>query len=131
MMLGLGSDVVNIDRIARTLERFGDRFLQRSFTKKEIAGYQLITNTERKAAYIARRFAAKEACAKALGTGFRHGLLFKNIGVVNDAQGKPSLELSGRAVELLQQLAGNNPHRIDITLSDDNPVAMAVVIISA
>ena len=131
MMLGLGSDVVNIDRIARTLERFGDRFLQRSFTKKEIAGYQLITNTERKAAYIARRFAAKEACAKALGTGCRHGLLFKNIGVVNDAQGKPSLELSGRAVELLQQLAGNNPHRIDITLSDDNPVAMAVVIISA
>ena len=131
MMLGLGSDVVNIDRIARTLERFGDRFLQRSFTKKEIAGYQLITNTERKAAYIARRFAAKEACAKALGTGFRHGLLFKNIGVVNDAQGKPSLELSGRAVELLQQLAGNNMPRIDVTLSDDNPVAMAVVLISA
>ena len=131
MILGLGNDVVDIRRIEKTLERFGDRFLDRIFTPTERARSERRSGRVRAASY-AKRFAAKEACSKALGTGLRKGVFWRDMGVVNLSSGRPTLKLTGGAA---QHLAGMIPPghaaRIDLTLTDDYPYAQAIVIISA
>ncbi len=129
MILGIGSDLIDIDRIERTLDRFGGRFLDRIFTATER------TRSERKidrAASYAKRFAAKEACSKALGTGFRKGVFWRDMGVVNLATGQPTMELAGGAARRLEEILpdGMNAH-IHVTLTDEPPLAEAIVIISA
>lgn len=129
MIIGLGSDLADIRRIEATLERFGERFVDRIFTDVERA------RSERKAdraASYAKRFAAKEACAKALGTGLRAGVFWRDMGVVNARSGAPTLSLTGGAAKRLAAItpAGLSPH-IHLTLTDDHPYALAVVIIEA
>jgi holo-[acyl-carrier protein] synthase len=129
MILGLGSDLVDIRRIEQAIERFGDRFLDRIFTEVERARCD---RQARPAEGYARRFAAKEAGAKALGTGFRDGVFWRDLGVVNLPSGKPSLRLTGGALRRLEEItpAGMTVH-LDITLTDEPPLAQALVIISA
>jgi holo-[acyl-carrier protein] synthase len=128
MILGLGNDIIDIDRIERTIERFGDRFLNRIFTDVERAKSD--KRRQRVASY-AKRFAAKEACSKALGTGFRKGVFWRDMGVINLPSGRPTLHLTGGAAEQLRRItpAGFSA-RIDLTLTDDYPLAQAIVIIS-
>jgi len=129
MILGIGSDLIDIDRVARTIERFGDRFIQRIFTPVEIARAE--RRVDRVATY-AKRYAAKEACAKALGTGFRKGVFWRDLGVVNLSGGRPSLVLTGGAKARLDAITPPNmAARIDLTISDEHPIAQAFVIISA
>jgi holo-[acyl-carrier protein] synthase len=129
MILGLGSDLVDIRRIEKVLERHGDRFIQRIFTPVEVA------KAERRATRIdtyAKRFAAKEACSKALGTGFRHGVFFRDMGVVNLPSGRPTMKLTGGALNRLNEITPKGYEaRIDISLTDEYPLAQAIVIISA
>lgn len=129
MIIGIGTDIVDIRRIERTIARFGERFLDRIFTAKERA------RAERRANRVptyAKRFAAKEACAKALGTGFRKGVFFRDIGVVNLASGQPTLSLTGGAAARLASLIPPGfAARIDLALTDEWPLAQAFVIISA
>ena len=129
MIIGIGSDLVDIRRIERTLERYGERFIQRIFTEEERR------KSERRAARApsyARRFAAKEACSKALGTGFRRGVFWRDMGVVNLPSGQPTLKLTGGAAERLAELTpAGMGIRIDLSLTDDPPIAQAIVIISA
>jgi holo-[acyl-carrier protein] synthase len=129
VILGLGSDLIDIRRIEQIIERFGDRFLDRIFTDGE---RQRCDRRADRAASYARRFAAKEACAKALGTGFRGGVFWRDLGVVNLPSGQPSMRLTGGA---LQRLAAITPAgmtaRLDVTLTDEPPIAQAVVIITA
>ncbi len=130
MILGLGSDLIDIRRMERTIARFGDRFLARCFTEAERA------KAERRplllAATYAKRFAAKEACAKALGTGLRAGVFWRDMGVVNLPGGRPTLVLSGGALKRLQEMTPPDmTARIDLTMTDEPPLAQAVVIISA
>jgi holo-[acyl-carrier protein] synthase len=129
-IVGLGSDLCNIERIAASLERFGDRFVRRVFTDVEIAKAERRVLT--RAATYAKRFAAKEACAKALGTGIRRGVFFRDMGVVNLPTGQPTLALTGGAADRLTALAPPG-HALDIhlTLTDDHPWAQAMVIITA
>ena len=131
MILGLGNDLIDIRRIEKTLERFGERFIRRVFTPVERAKAERRTESMRAATY-AKRYAAKEAAAKALGTGFREGVFWRDIGVVNSANGRPSLELTGgAAVRLAELLPDGMVARIDLTMTDGYPMAEAVVIISA
>jgi holo-[acyl-carrier protein] synthase len=131
MILGLGNDVIDIRRIEQTLERFGDRFLERVFTPAERARSDRRQGRIRAASY-AKRFAAKEACSKALGTGLRKGVFWRDMGVVNLSSGRPTLRLTGGAARQLAQLTPDNCEaRIDLTLTDDFPYAHAIVIISA
>jgi holo-[acyl-carrier protein] synthase len=129
-VLGLGNDLCNIERIERSIERFGQRFIDRIFTPVEQAkaNRRVLTRT----ATYAKRFAAKEAAAKALGTGFRAGVFFRDIGVVNLPSGRPTLHLTGGAAA---RLAAITPvgHKADIhlTLTDDHPWAQAIVLITA
>ena len=129
MIIGIGTDLVDIRRIEKTIERHGERFLARVFTEAERA------RAERRANVVetyAKRFAAKEACAKALGTGFRCGVFFRDIGVVNLPSGKPTLELAGGARERLEAITPKGCRvEIDIALTDEWPIAQALVIISA
>ena len=129
MIIGIGSDLVDIRRIEQTLARFGERFTRRIFTDVERA------KSERRrfrAASYAKRFAAKEACSKALGTGFRHGIFWRDMGVVNLASGRPTLALTGGAAKRLAALVPPGMEaRIDLTITDEPPIAEAVVIISA
>ena len=129
MIIGIGTDLVDIRRIEKTIERHGERFLARVFTEAERA------RAERRANVVetyAKRFAAKEACAKALGTGFRRGVFFRDIGVVNLPSGKPTLELAGGARERLEAITPKGCRtEIDIALTDEWPIAQALVIISA
>lgn len=129
MIIGVGTDLVDIRRIERAIDRFGDRFLDRVFTAKERARADRRAN---RVATYAKRFAAKEACAKALGTGFRRGVFFRDIGVVNLPSGQPTLALAGGAAARLAALTpqGLVP-RIDLALTDEWPLAQALVIISA
>ena len=130
MILGLGSDLIDIRRIERTIERFGGRFLERIFTEEECRRAERRPLT--RAATYAKRFAAKEACSKALGTGFRSGVFWRDLGVINLASGQPTLALSGGAAERLKQMVpAGMTARIDLTMTDDHPWAEAVVIISA
>ena len=131
MILGLGNDLIDIRRIEKTLERFGERFIDRVFTETERAKAERRTESMRAATY-AKRYAAKEAAAKALGTGFRSGVFWRDIGVVNSPLGQPTLQLTGGALERLQQmLPPGMAARIDLTMTDEYPMAEAVVIISA
>jgi holo-[acyl-carrier protein] synthase len=129
VIIGIGSDLCDIRRIEASLERFGDRFTHRVFTETER------TRSEKKpdrASSYAKRFAAKEACSKALGTGFSRGVFLSDIGVINLPGGKPTLILTGGAGERLASMipAGSKPV-IHITLTDDHPYAQAFVIIEA
>lgn len=129
MILGLGSDVTDIRRIERTLERFGERFTRRVFTEIERARSD--RRADRAGSY-ARRFAAKEACAKALGTGIRRGVFWRDIGVVNLPSGKPTCALSGGAARRLVEITPEGMvAQIDLSMSDDPPIAQAIVVISA
>jgi holo-[acyl-carrier protein] synthase len=129
MILGIGNDLIDIRRIEKTIERFGDRFLRRIFTEVERARSD---GRPGRAASYAKRFAAKEACSKALGTGFRRGVFWRDMGVVNIRSGRPTMALSGGAALRLKQLT---PHgfepQVHVTLTDDFPLAEAVVVISA
>jgi holo-[acyl-carrier protein] synthase len=129
VILGLGNDIIDIRRIEKALDRYGERFLARVFTATERAKSE--TRVGRAASY-AKRFAAKEACAKALGTGFRKGVFWRDMGVVNLATGRPTLVLTGGAAEQLRRITpqGLEP-RVDLSLTDDFPLAQAIVVISA
>ncbi len=130
MIVGIGSDLCNIDRIANSLARFGDRFVNRVFTETERAKAERRPFT--RAGTYAKRFAAKEAFSKAVGTGFRRGVFMKDIGVVNLPRGAPTLALAGGAKERLGALVPpGHAARIHLTMTDDHPFAMAVVVIEA
>ena len=129
MILGIGSDLIDIRRIEQVIERFGDRFLDRIFTDAERRKCDRRAN--RSASY-ARRFAAKEACSKALGTGFRNGVFWRDLGVVNLASGQPSMRLTGGALRRLEEITPEGmTARLDVSLTDEPPLAQAVVIITA
>jgi len=129
MIIGIGSDLVDIRRVDATITRYGARFLDRIFTETERAKSD--RRAQRSASY-AKRFAAKEACAKALGTGFRKGVFWRDLGVVNLPSGKPSLELTGGALARLRAITpAGHTAQIDLTITDDFPIAQAIVIISA
>lgn len=128
MILGLGNDLIDIRRIEATIERFGDRFLDRIFTDTERRKSD--RRSERAASY-AKRFAAKEACSKALGTGLRRGVFWRDMGVVNLPSGRPTMVLTGGAAEQLRRITPDGYEaRIDLTITDDFPLAQAIVIIS-
>lgn len=129
MIIGIGSDLIDIRRIEKTLDRFGERFVQRVFT--EIERERSERRAQRAASY-AKRFAAKEACSKALGSGIRMGVAWRDMGVVNLKSGKPTMRLQGKSLSRLQELtpAGFAP-RIDLTITDDYPLAQAFVVITA
>ncbi len=129
MIIGLGNDIIDIRRIERTIERFGDRFLTRIFTETE---RRKSDGRALRAASYAKRFAAKEACAKALGTGFRRGVFWHDLGVVNLPSGRPTMALTGGAARVLEELVPEGLEvQIDLTITDDFPTAQAIVIISA
>jgi holo-[acyl-carrier protein] synthase len=129
MILGIGSDIVDVRRMAQVIERHGDRFLERIFTTTERA------KAERRARRVetyAKRFAAKEACAKALGTGLRAGVFWRDMGVVNLPSGRPTMKLTGGALARLEAITpAHHDARIDITITDEGPMAQALVIITA
>jgi holo-[acyl-carrier protein] synthase len=129
MIIGLGSDLVDIRRIEKTIERYGVRFLERVFTPLERGKSDGRRN---RAASYAKRFAAKEACAKALGTGLRRGVFWRDMGVINQRSGKPTMALSGGALARLRAITPPGmAAQIDLTITDDFPLAQAIVIISA
>ena len=131
LILGLGSDICDIRRIERSLERFGERFIARVFTDIERRKAERRQGTSRAGTY-AKRFAAKEACAKALGTGFAAGVFMSDLGVVNLPSGQPSMRLAGgAAVRLAKLVPSGYAPRIDLTITDEYPYAYAQVIISA
>ena len=132
MIIGTGNDLIDIRRIEKTLARFGDRFIQRCFAPEEIAKAERRRAAGTHIATYAKRFAAKEACSKALGTGFNDGVYMRDIAVLNDRNGKPELHLSGGALVRLQSMtpAGKVP-RIHLDLTDEPPLAMANVVIEA
>lgn len=129
MIVGLGNDLCDIAHIERTLERFGERFTQRCFTETE---RRKSDRRRLRAASYAKRFAAKEACAKALGTGLSHGVFWRDMGVVNLPSGQPTMQLAGGAAKRLAQLvpSGHEAH-IHVSITDDNGMAQAFVIIEA
>ena len=130
MIVGIGSDLCNIERIQKSLDRFGNRFLQRVFTEVEQKKAESRPHTI--AGTLAKRFAAKEAFSKAVGTGFKRGVFMKDIGVVNAPSGAPTLHLTGGAKARLDALAPAG-HAIDVhlTMTDDHPWAQAFVILTA
>jgi holo-[acyl-carrier protein] synthase len=129
MILGIGNDVIDIRRVEKSLERFGERFTHRIFTETE---RRKSDRRKARAASYAKRFAAKEACSKALGTGFRQGVYWRDLGVVNEPSGRPTMQLTGPARERLLRMApeGTRPV-IHLTITDDYPYAHAFVIITA
>ena len=130
MILGIGSDIIDIRRIERTLTRFGDRFILRVYTDLERARAE--RRPQQRAATYAKRFAAKEACAKALGTGLKRGVFWRDMGVANLPSGQPTMRLTGGAALRLEAMTpeGFLP-RIHVSLTDDYPLAQSFVIISA
>jgi holo-[acyl-carrier protein] synthase len=129
MIIGLGSDIVDVRRIARVIARHGDRFIDRIFTPLERAKAEGRAN---KVETYAKRFAAKEACAKALGTGLRRGVFWRDMGVVNMPGGRPTMKLTGGAFSRLKAITpAGSEARIDLSLTDEGPTAQAIVVISA
>ncbi|MGI9405756.1 MAG: holo-ACP synthase [Hyphomicrobiaceae bacterium] len=129
MILGLGNDLIDIRRIEKSLERYGERFTHRLFTEVE---REKSDRRNQRAASYAKRFAAKEACSKALGTGISKGVYWRDMGVVNLPSGRPTLVLTGEAAKILEQMApAGYRAQIDLTITDDFPLAQAIVIISA
>ena len=133
MIIGIGSDLIDITRVAKVIERHGERFLERIFTPAERAKAQRRANNERMlVATYAKRFAAKEACSKALGTGIRQGVWWRDMGVVNLPGGRPSMRLTGGALARLEAMTPTGfTARIDLTMTDDWPLAQAFIVISA
>ena len=133
MIIGIGSDLIDIRRVAKVIERHGERFLDRIFTEAERAKAERRAKNEKMVvATYAKRFAAKEACSKALGTGIRRGVWWRDMGVVNLPGGRPTLVLTGGALERLQAITPPGmAARIDVTLTDEPPLAQAFVIITA
>ena len=129
MIIGIGNDIIDIRRIEKTIARFGDKFIQRIYTPVEQKKSDARAN---RAASYAKRYAAKEACSKALGTGFRAGIFWKDMGVVNLPSGKPTMALTGGALERLKAITplGMVP-QIDISITDEEEMAYVIVIISA
>ena len=129
MIIGLGNDMVDIRRIEKTLERYGDRFVQRLYTETE---QKKSDRRAQRAASYAKRFAAKEACSKALGTGFHRGVFWKDMGVVNEPSGRPTLQLTGGAKAQLDRITpADHKAQILLTITDDYPYAQAIVLIEA
>jgi len=129
MIIGIGSDLADIRRIGQTIERFGERFIRRVFTEIEQAKSE--KRRERIASY-AKRWAAKEACSKALGTGLRMGVAWREMGVVNLRSGQPTMQLTGGAADRLARLTPPGMEaRIHVTITDDHPWAQAFVVIEA
>jgi holo-[acyl-carrier protein] synthase len=133
MIIGIGSDLIDITRIAAAIERHGDRFLDRIFTDAERArAARRAKNQKMVVATYAKRFAAKEACSKALGTGIRGGVWWRDMGVVNLPSGRPTMQLTGAALARLEAMTPPGCEaRIDLSITDDWPLAQAFVIISA
>jgi holo-[acyl-carrier protein] synthase len=133
MIIGIGSDLIDIRRVAKVIERHGDRFLDRIFTDAERArAARRAKNVNMVVATYAKRFAAKEACSKALGTGMRSGVWWRHMGAVNLPGGRPTIRLTGGALARLEQLTpAGFEAQIDVTITDDWPMAQAFVIISA
>jgi holo-[acyl-carrier protein] synthase len=129
MIIGIGSDLIDIRRIEKSLERYGERFTARIFTEVE---QEKSDRRKQRAASYAKRFAAKEACSKALGTGLSHGVFWRDMGVVNLPGGKPTMHLTGGAAERLAEiLPAGHRAAIHLTITDDFPLAQAFVIIEA
>jgi holo-[acyl-carrier protein] synthase len=129
MIIGIGNDLIDITRIEKTLERFGDKFIQRIFTELE---QKKSEKRRMRAASYAKRYAAKEACSKALGTGFRKGVYWRDMGVINLPSGKPTMKLTGGALKRLEEIIPEGMDaQIDLTITDEPPTAEAFVIISA
>jgi holo-[acyl-carrier protein] synthase len=129
MILGIGSDITDVRRIAKVIERHGDRFLDRIFTPAE---RKRAESRKNRIETYAKRFAAKEACAKALGTGLRAGVWWRDIGVINLSSGRPTMQLTGGALARLKALTPEGfEARIDVSIADEGPMAQAFVIISA
>jgi holo-[acyl-carrier protein] synthase len=129
VIIGLGNDIVDIKRIEKTLEKYGERFIARLFT--DIERRKSDRRVQRAATY-AKRFAAKEACSKALGTGFSRGVFWKDMGVVNEPSGRPTMHLTGGAKAQLDRITpAGHVARIHVTLTDDYPYAQAIVLIEA
>ena len=133
MIIGIGSDLIDIRRVEKVMERHGERFLGRIFTEQERARAERRSSSRRNyVATYAKRFAAKEACSKALGTGMRQGVWWRDMGVINLRGGKPSMALTGGALERLHKLTpAGHTAQIDVSITDDWPLAQAFVIISA
>lgn len=128
-IIGLGNDLTDVRRIEKSINRFNSRFMKRVFTDDEIA---YATSKGNKASNFAKRFAAKEACSKALGTGFAEGVYWKDMEVINDDLGKPTLSLSGGALARLKTLTPSGMEaQIDLSLTDEYPMAQAIVILTA
>ncbi len=129
MIIGIGNDLIDIRRIEKTLDRFGERFIDRCFTDVERRKSE---NRRMRAASYAKRYAAKEACSKALGTGFRKGVFWRDLGVINLPSGKPTMALTGGAAHRLAELLPPGMEaQIDLTITDEFPIAQAMVIITA
>jgi holo-[acyl-carrier protein] synthase len=129
MIIGLGSDIVDVRRIKEVLDRHGDRFLDRCFTPIERAKAD---RRARRVETYAKRFAAKEACSKALGTGLARGVFWRDMGVINLPGGRPTMKLTGGALKRLQAITPKGyESRIDVTITDEGPTAQALVVISA
>ena len=129
MIIGIGSDLIDISRIEKTLDRFGERFTNRCFTDVERSKSD---KRYLRGPSYAKRYAAKEACSKALGTGFRKGVFWRDLGVVNLPSGKPTMKLTGGALERLEEITPDGMDvQIDLTITDEPPMAEAMVIISA
>jgi len=129
MIIGIGSDLCDVRRIERMIDRYGERFLARIFTATERARAERRAN---RFETYAKRFAAKEACAKALGTGLRAGVFWRDMGVVNLPSGRPAMKLTGGALKRLQAITpAGYEARIDVSITDEGPMAQALVVISA
>ena len=129
MIIGLGSDLIDIRRIEKSIDRYGSRFINRLFTETEQAKSDRRRN---RAASYAKRFAAKEACSKALGTGLSNGVFWRDMGVVNDKNGKPTMHLTNGEAKRLAQMTPNGYHAlVHVTITDDFPLAQAFVVIEA
>tara|TARA_B110001454_G_C12372725_1_gene289143 strand:+ start:69 stop:458 length:390 start_codon:yes stop_codon:yes gene_type:complete len=128
MIIGIGQDICNVERIESTIIKFGERFKKRIYSEREINKSESRRNSIDS---YARRFAAKEAVSKALGTGFRKGVFYKDIEVINLKSGKPTIELKGGALDQFRLITSNNKNAsIEISLTDDKKLALAIVIIS-
>lgn len=129
MILGIGNDIIDARRVGKVIERHGERFLSRIFTETERAKAERRKN---RVETYAKRFAAKEACSKALGTGIRSGVWWRDMGVVNLPSGRPTMQLTGGALKRLESITPpDHTAQIDLTITDDGPMAQAIVIISA
>ena len=126
-IFGIGTDIVNIKRMEKSLKKYGFKFKRKIFSHNEIIYCE---NKKNSAPFYAKRFAAKEALTKALGTGFGNGISLKNIEVINEKNGKPKIRLTGTALKRLKKKINNRPYKVYLSLSDDKPWAQATVLIS-